>query len=752
MAIEEAELPLENQGVVLIVGENLDEGGSNGSAKSTLFEAFSHTCTGTTAKGMRKNELLNLKNPKNLFHELSFSKNNHDYIVRQYRAHSKFGNKIEVIKDGVDVTPVSSVKHRDIAQDYIMECIGFSPDEFTGSLYLSQEFNHAMISGTPKERGQYLSSYFGLSSLDTSITVVKKRMNGIQLPQEEELNKLKDSILQELEQAPSKESLELQLVDYENTQQVLLNKQTTLQFELEKQKKARDIVEKRASIEKTLEEVDISIEDDLSSLLAQGQRDLQEVNVAKKQLETKISLENRLLQFGSVEDLVDISYDSIKEDIEKLTLLLANNKEKLLSVKKKKELEKEFKALPERVFSLEPDTISSLLAEKEKDHKEKSTAFAIVKNELKKLLALKGKAVCPTCLQPIAEELYQKMVGDKSSGSTSLDQVVQSLSEEVTSLQNDVQLIEKCTELAATLEGLPEGDIEVIEASIVTYSEKLKYLSTLASKIVKISSIKDQLNVLPELSFTIEEVMELITSLEQKVKVLSVANTWILSHGNVTFDLNEMSRIQNGLNSVNSQHQLVIEDVVNCKGNITKIAQLNKQLVDISNILAKSKDDRNRIKVLESMHFVLDDLRKMKLKESTELLTTVLPENIKRLFPKGNVGIEVTSEAGEFDLYLIKNGMKIPMKNLSGGQKKRVGLAIVFAFAKMGSRTTNLLIADEIFKDLDPIGRKCAYELLMDLHMDTVLITSHDNDVTMRSKFDQVWTMRMENGKSRLYL
>ena len=36
--IQEAEMPLEDQGLVCIQGQNLDEGDSNGSGKTTLFE------------------------------------------------------------------------------------------------------------------------------------------------------------------------------------------------------------------------------------------------------------------------------------------------------------------------------------------------------------------------------------------------------------------------------------------------------------------------------------------------------------------------------------------------------------------------------------------------------------------------------------------------------------------------------------------------------------------------------------------
>jgi ABC-type Mn2+/Zn2+ transport system ATPase subunit len=82
-----------------------------------------------------------------------------------------------------------------------------------------------------------------------------------------------------------------------------------------------------------------------------------------------------------------------------------------------------------------------------------------------------------------------------------------------------------------------------------------------------------------------------------------------------------------------------------------------------------------------------------------------------------------------------------------------VGLAIIFAFAKMGQRTTNLLIADEPFTHLDKKGRQACYDLLRDLDIGTILVTAHDQDLTSsRKMYDQIWTIRMQNHKSRLYL
>jgi exonuclease SbcC len=572
------------------------------------------------------------------------------------------------------------------------------------------------------------------------------------LPREEELNSQKEDLQKELSSCKSVEEIEKKILEYEKKQNKLLQEQTSLSFEMEKQKKAQSLVAKKEEIERSLESIGLSSENNLEDLLAESQKEYQEALDNKKQLESKQSLEKRLQQFGNLEDFENISYTSLKEDLSTTEDNLKKCQELLPKVLRKNELNSEFSRLSDKIFSLDHNTVSEDFTKKDEHYRSLSAQLTILQTELKKLLALRDKSICPTCLQPISKESHGCLVATKEKERETLQKDVDETKLCLTSLNEDLLLIKKCEELTTELESLPDGDASVLKTTIEAYKEKIKHLNNLSSKIVQISSIKDQLAALPAtFEFTLEEVSDILASLGERVKVINDANNWLLRNGNVVFDLNEMSRIQNNLNEINTSQKETIENIVTYKGSLSRIEQIKKQLIEIDKTLDKSRDDRNRLRVLETIHFVLGDMRKAKLKESTELLTTVLPENIKRLFPKGHTNIEVTSESGEFDLYLTQNGIKYPMDSLSGGQEKRVGLAIVFAFAKMGSKLSNLLIADEIFKDLDPPGRKYVYELLMDLNMDTILVTSHDNDLTMKSKFNQVWTMRMQNGKAKLY-
>lgn len=100
---------------------------------------------------------------------------------------------------------------------------------------------------------------------------------------------------------------------------------------------------------------------------------------------------------------------------------------------------------------------------------------------------------------------------------------------------------------------------------------------------------------------------------------------------------------------------------------------------------------------------------------------------------------------------------KLPIKARSGGEKKRVIIATMFALWRLAMvasvKGCNYAAFDEIFRDVDGIGRTRAIKMFQQLRdqSKTILITTND-DVTSidATSFDQVWVVLMEGGRSRL--
>lgn len=104
MSISDIELNLENRGLVRLHGINKSDSlsSSNGSGKSSIFEAILWTLTGTTSQGII--DPSNIKLNKGCSTELEFSIDNNTYVISRYRQDPELGNNLKIIKNGTDIS------------------------------------------------------------------------------------------------------------------------------------------------------------------------------------------------------------------------------------------------------------------------------------------------------------------------------------------------------------------------------------------------------------------------------------------------------------------------------------------------------------------------------------------------------------------------------------------------------------------------------------------------------------------------
>lgn len=123
----------------------------------------------------------------------------------------------------------------------------------------------------------------------------------------------------------------------------------------------------------------------------------------------------------------------------------------------------------------------------------------------------------------------------------------------------------------------------------------------------------------------------------------------------------------------------------------------------------------------------------------------------------GVVSIEFSTQSqlksGEkrerFECAIKKEGYKTPYSAYSGGEKRRISLAVDLALADLMSRKVNpnLLMFDELDTALDVAGRESFISLLKEKAQDkSIYVVTHD--AVMKTLFDQVVTIRKVNGES----
>ena len=138
------------------------------------------------------------------------------------------------------------------------------------------------------------------------------------------------------------------------------------------------------------------------------------------------------------------------------------------------------------------------------------------------------------------------------------------------------------------------------------------------------------------------------------------------------------------------------------------------------------------------------------LDRMSEVLGKVSP----LVFPGVHVRLAVNSKATGIDLLIEREGETIDYKALSGGEKRRVDVAIILAFQRflieVTGVSTNLVVFDEIMDNVDSKGVDAILQCIDMLFTDdmAVYIISHNND--LKQRFDSVIRVIKRDGISRV--
>lgn len=186
-----AEIDLNDRGYVLVNGINnnpTDNATSNGSGKSSIWEAISYALTGKTIRGITKN-LVNIHTEGGMKVELSFSIDNTEYKICRYREHKEFKNDIKFFVNGVD----NSGKGVRDTEKLISEHLPDLTSSLIGSvIILGQGLPQRFSNNTPSGRKEVLEK---LSKSDFMIEDIKKRISDRKIALNKNLREIEDSTL-----------------------------------------------------------------------------------------------------------------------------------------------------------------------------------------------------------------------------------------------------------------------------------------------------------------------------------------------------------------------------------------------------------------------------------------------------------------------------------------------------------------------------------------------------------------------------
>lgn len=289
-SIERAFVELENQGTVIVKGVNEyeDKATSNGSGKSSVFEAIIFALFEETSSGEKDVANRIIDNGYSI--TLKFEVDNDKYIIN--RQCSKNGKTSVVVnKNGLDI----SARNKTDTNKIILQILGINKAIFLDSVFLSQNANTNLASLTPTARKERLEI---LTNTDFMINNFKEKLKEKQTEYEAECvsNQLKINKLNGNKETNLKQQADLQLKINEAKQELERLKQLGNIQEIDEQLNLKENVE-MSTFDKQIEETDKMIQDkeqEIEDLRKLGEDNLNKKDELDRQKQEKLNEWNKV--------------------------------------------------------------------------------------------------------------------------------------------------------------------------------------------------------------------------------------------------------------------------------------------------------------------------------------------------------------------------------------------------------------------------------------------------------------------------
>lgn len=196
---------LDQHGLTLVLGNNMDLGGDgsrNGTGKTTLVNALCYGLYGQAITNIRKDNLVNKTNSKNMLVTIDFEKNGSSYRIERGRKPNIF--KFIVNESEITDGPSDEGQGENrLTQEHIEQVLGMSYDMFKHILALNT-FTEPFLSMKSNDQRAIIEQLLGITLLSEKAELLKEMTKGSKdslkeeefriKAQQESNNKIKSSI------------------------------------------------------------------------------------------------------------------------------------------------------------------------------------------------------------------------------------------------------------------------------------------------------------------------------------------------------------------------------------------------------------------------------------------------------------------------------------------------------------------------------------------------------------------------------
>lgn len=763
-------IPLEKLGRVFVSGDNQDTGGSNGAGKSTIFEVLQHLLFSTTSKGFSRNKFAG----SGYRAQLDLEVDGHDYKILQYRGSKKEERRdgYKIWKDDVEVTP-KGTRHIQDCINYIKEVIGISEAEFQGYIYLAQEGSgHVLISGKGSDKRNYLSDLFTLDRYDAVKDGVEEELAQINadIGTLSEKAAVRDELMAQLSGVTmTEEDFKEYFASLRATKAFIEQKYETWEGALLRVSEAKARIQEREQTETQLNSIFPNWKElDVGQTATEKQAKLRslvnkidKLEALKDLTEEKAELESKYIEdLGSNEEEATAALGAARSQISIIQNNVSLIKRRIVLEEKLPDVEGLSEDIPQRLK--EAETALGVMSFQLKE----------AEGNLKRLIDLTGTE-CPTCGQTLDTEAIEIQREKSEVIKATVSQSISSTRTEVKALEVLNKKLGEHVKLRAQIGELPAESLKGANLEISTLATEISRLEEVVEQARENARTARRLSELAEeltkfsVSFdpaTLEDLREKAVKLDRQIEklgTLRALKTQLESLPEIeVVDSDEYTKITDLKGHYEAAKRELAVQISEAKHKKESFVELTARVGELEKDLAGWESIQHRKTMFEAMKaaYGTKGLKINQLKKICNAICRTLPKYTSVMFqePRIEFFVDNDPEVSEIEFYVRRflqgSTEEYPVGKLSGGERKRLAVAFIFALADLVAprKKSNLIILDEVGDGLDSVGEYAfASQLMPQLRQETVIITSHRPGIEA-AQFDRHWAVRKKDNRSTL--
>jgi DNA repair exonuclease SbcCD ATPase subunit len=184
----------------------------------------------------------------------------------------------------------------------------------------------------------------------------------------------------------------------------------------------------------------------------------------------------------------------------------------------------------------------------------------------------------------------------------------------------------------------------------------------------------------------------------------------------------------------------------------TELADIQATVNSLNTELESMKDGVEKLRYIDGTLKPSSDFRTQVLKDRIGSVNRLIGRICPLLFD--NVQCQLLLTMSGIELDIVRDNQNIEYKELSGGERRRIDIAMIFSFQKYiqeaSGVSSNLLVFDEIFENLDAVGVEAVLNCVETLFPDasSIYVITHRENI--KSQFNSLIRVTKTNGVSKL--